>query len=76
MQATLHQERLLRQERESVAAQLETEKLGLQARCVDLEAKLRVSTQLEWAPFRQCSISLSCKCSSVLVNCANMLLNI
>lgn len=51
MQSTLHQERLLRQERESAAAQFEIEKLELQARCVDLEAKLRVNTQLELAPF-------------------------
>lgn len=64
MQSTLHQERLLRQERESAAAQFEIEKLELQARCVDLEAKLRVSTQLELAPFSGHSIGLSCGCSS------------
>jgi len=42
MQSALHQERLLRQERESVAAQSAAEKLGVQSRCKDLEARLRV----------------------------------
>ena len=43
MQSTLHSERVLRQQRENIAAQFEAEKLHLQTNFVDLEAKLRVS---------------------------------
>ena len=54
MQSSLHQERLHRQEREATAAQLEAGKLQLQTRCVDLEAKLRVSNAcLRFHTYRQ-----------------------
>ena len=43
MQSTLHGERVLRQQGENIAAQFEAEKLHLQTKFVDLEAKLRVS---------------------------------
>lgn len=43
MQSTLHSERVLRQQRENIAAQFEAEKLHLQTNFVDLEAKLRVA---------------------------------
>ncbi len=42
MQSALHQERLLRQERDSVVAQSAAEKLEIASRCKDLQAKLRV----------------------------------
>lgn len=45
MQSALHQERLLRQERESVVAQFAAEKLELQSRCKDLQANLRVAEE-------------------------------
>ncbi len=51
MQSTLHQERLLRQEGEITAAQIGAEKLQLQARLVDLEAKLQVSMPLTHRSF-------------------------
>ena len=46
MQSALHQERLLRQERESVVAQIAAEKLELESRCKDLQANLRVRIYL------------------------------
>lgn len=42
MQSALHQERLLRQERESAVAQSAAEKLEVDSRCRELQAKLRV----------------------------------
>ena len=42
MQSALHQERLLRQERDSVVAQSAAEKLEIESRCKDMQAKLRV----------------------------------
>ncbi len=42
MQSALHQERLLRQEREGAVAQSAAEKLEAESRCKDLQAKLRV----------------------------------
>ncbi|DBA75487.1 hypothetical protein WJX77_004920 [Trebouxia sp. C0004] len=43
MQSALHQERLLRQERESDVAQSAAEQLEAESRCKDLQAKLRVA---------------------------------
>ncbi|KAL0045188.1 hypothetical protein WJX82_000173 [Trebouxia sp. C0006] len=45
MQSALHQERLLRQERDSVVAQSAAEKLEIASRCKDLQAKLRVAQE-------------------------------
>ena len=42
MQSALHQERLLRQEREDAVAQSAAEKVEIESRCKDLQAKLRV----------------------------------
>ncbi|DBA81356.1 TPA: hypothetical protein ACH3X2_006959 [Trebouxia sp. C0005] len=45
MQSALHQERLLRQERESAVAQSAAEKLEVDSRCRELQAKLRVADE-------------------------------
>lgn len=42
MQASLHQERLQRQDQAALSAKLDTDKQQMQHRCTELEAKLRV----------------------------------
>lgn len=46
MQATLHQERLCRQDQQAISAKLEAEKVQIQIKCTSLEARLKVLTDV------------------------------
>lgn len=69
MQASLHQERLQRQEQAALSAKLDTDKQQMQHRCTEMEAKLRVLENTSYCdcmqPRRTGCIDAHTTCSQV-----------